>query len=206
MGAAAARPIIEDDYDAEFNYDRQTKAALQGLDSCGRTLYIGTFSKTLFPGLRIGFMIAPPQLVRPLVAARQFQDGYTSALAQMTLFHFLHEGATPSICAICARCTRRGWTCCTTRCIVTGGTDAPGAAAGRAAAGLPVGGCGDGAAAGGGGGRAGNSAVRLGGLLHRHAAARALVLGFSAYTPDEIVRFIATLAQVFSALPVESDG
>ena len=84
--------IIEDDYDAEFNYDRQTKAALQGLDSCGRTLYIGTFSKTLFPGLRIGFMIAPPQLVRPLVAARQFQDGYTSALAQMTLFHFLHEG------------------------------------------------------------------------------------------------------------------
>ena len=85
--------IIEDDYDAEFNYDRQTKAALQGLDSCGRTLYIGTFSKTLFPGLRIGFMIAPPQLVRPLVAARQFQDGYTSALAQMTLFHFLHEGS-----------------------------------------------------------------------------------------------------------------
>ena len=50
VGAAAARPIIEDDYDAEFNYDRQTKAALQGLDSCGRTLYIGTFSKTLFPG------------------------------------------------------------------------------------------------------------------------------------------------------------
>lgn len=93
VGAAAARPIIEDDYDAEFNYDRQTKAALQGLDSCGRTLYIGTFSKTLFPGLRIGFMIAPPQLVRPLVAARQFQDGYTSALAQMTLFHFLHEGS-----------------------------------------------------------------------------------------------------------------
>ncbi|RTF90072.1 PLP-dependent aminotransferase family protein, partial [Serratia marcescens] len=84
--------IIEDDYDAEFNYDRQTKAALQGLDSGGRTLYIGTFSKTLFPGLRIGFMIAPPQLVRPLVAARQFQDGYTSALAQMTLFHCLHEG------------------------------------------------------------------------------------------------------------------
>lgn len=84
--------IIEDDYDAEFNYDRQTKAALQGLDGGGRTLYLGTFSKTLFPGLRIGFMIAPPQLVRPLVAARQFQDGYTSALAQMTLFHFLHEG------------------------------------------------------------------------------------------------------------------
>ncbi|OQV64956.1 hypothetical protein AK51_04650 [Serratia nematodiphila DZ0503SBS1] len=108
--------IIEDDYDAEFNYDRQTKAALQGLDSGGRTLYIGTFSKTLFPGLRIGFMIAPPQLVRPLVAARQFQDGYTSALAQMTLFHCLHEGATPSICAICARFTRRGWMCCTMRC------------------------------------------------------------------------------------------
>ena len=42
--------IIEDDYDAEFNYDRQTKAALQGLDGGGRTLYLGTFSKTLFRG------------------------------------------------------------------------------------------------------------------------------------------------------------
>ena len=206
MGAAAARPIIEDDYDAEFNYDRQTKAALQGLDSCGRTLYIGTFSKTLFPGLRIGFMIAPPQLVRPLVAARQFQDGYTSALAQMTLFHFLHEGSY-------AEHLRNMRTLYKARLDVLYDAvhrhrrlDAPGAAAGRAAAGLPVGGCGDGAAAGGGGGRAGNSAVRPGGLLHRHAAARALVLGFSAYTPDEIVRFIATLAQVFSALPVESDG
>lgn len=198
--------IIEDDYDAEFNYDRQTKAALQGLDSCGRTLYIGTFSKTLFPGLRIGFMIAPPQLVRPLVAARQFQDGYTSALAQMTLFHFLHEGSYAEHLRnmrtlykarldVLYDAVHRHWR-----------LDAPGAAAGRAAAGLPVGGCGDGAAAGGGGGRAGNSAVRPGGLLHRHAAARALVLGFSAYTPDEIVRFIATLAQVFSALPVESDG
>ncbi len=79
-------------------------------------------------------------------------------------------------------------------------------AAGWAAAGLPVGGCGDGAAAGGGGGRTGHPAVRPGGLLHRRAQRGALVLGFSAYTPDEIVRFIATLAQVFNALPRENGG
>jgi DNA-binding transcriptional MocR family regulator len=83
--------IIEDDYDSEFNYDGLTRASLQGLDQYQRTLYIGTFSKTLFPGLRIGFIIVPPQLIKPMVAAKQFQDGYTSALPQMTLFKFIHE-------------------------------------------------------------------------------------------------------------------
>ena len=151
-------------------------------------------------------MIAPPQLVRPLVAARQFQDGYTSALAQMTLFHFLHEGSY-------AEHLRNMRTLYKARLDVLYDAvhrhrrlDAPGAAAGRAAAGLPVGGCGDGAAAGGGGGRAG---IRLYGPADFYTGMPqrgALVLGFSAYTPDEIVRFIATLAQVFSALPVESDG
>jgi GntR family transcriptional regulator/MocR family aminotransferase len=81
--------IIEDDYDSEFNYNGLTTASLQGLDQYQRTLYIGTFSKTLFPGLRIGFLIVPQALIKPMVAAKQFQDGYTSALPQMTLFKCL---------------------------------------------------------------------------------------------------------------------
>ena len=148
-------------------------------------------------------MIAPPQLVRPLVAARQFQDGYTSALAQMTLFTSCTRGLrrasaqyAHAVQGAAGRAVRRG---ASSPC----GLDAPGAA-GRAAAGLPVGGCGDGAAAGGGG-RAGPG-YGLADFYTGMPQRGALVLGFSAYTPDEIVRFIATLAQVFSALPVESDG
>ncbi|VDZ64229.1 HTH-type transcriptional regulatory protein gabR [Serratia odorifera] len=53
-------------------------ASLQGLDQHQRTLYIGTFSKTLFPGLRLGFIIVPPSLIIPMVAAKQLQDGCTA--------------------------------------------------------------------------------------------------------------------------------
>lgn len=199
--------IIEDDYDAEFNYDRQTKAALQGLDGGGRTLYLGTFSKTLFPGLRIGFMIAPPQLVRPLVAARQFQDGYTSALAQMTLFHFLHEGGY-------AEHLRN------MRTLYKARLDALYDAVHRHLAAwtrpaLPQGGLqlvcplADAATERRLVAAAAERGIRLYGLADFYTGTPqrgALVLGFSAYTPDEIVRFITTLAQVFSALPVASDG
>lgn len=199
--------IIEDDYDAEFNYDRQTKAALQGLDGGGRTLYLGTFSKTLFPGLRIGFMIAPPQLVRPLVAARQFQDGYTSALAQMTLFHFLHEGGY-------AEHLRN------MRTLYKARLDALYDAVHRHLAAwtrpaLPQGGLqlvcplADAATERRLVAAAAERGIRLYGLADFYTGTPqrgALVLGFSAYTPDEIVRFIATLAQVFNALSVASDG
>ena len=84
--------IIEDDYDAEFNYDRQTKAALQGLDGGGRTLYLGTFSKTLFPSLRIGFMVLPPMLVetaQPAIRAL-LRGGHRAE--QRALASFIEEG------------------------------------------------------------------------------------------------------------------
>src|SRR5262249_2991846 len=55
--------ILEDDYDSEYRYAKRPLAALQGLDRSGRVIYIGTFSKALFPSLRIGFVVAPPDLV-----------------------------------------------------------------------------------------------------------------------------------------------
>jgi GntR family transcriptional regulator/MocR family aminotransferase len=55
--------IIEDDYDGEFRYSGQPPPTLKSIDNCGRVIYVGTFSKTLFPALRLGFLLAPPPLV-----------------------------------------------------------------------------------------------------------------------------------------------
>jgi GntR family transcriptional regulator/MocR family aminotransferase len=70
--------ILEDDYDSEFHYAGKPTACVQGLDAHGRTLYIGTFSKSLFPGLRLGYMVLPPALVAPMTVARSLQDGHSA--------------------------------------------------------------------------------------------------------------------------------
>ncbi|MDP1293769.1 aminotransferase class I/II-fold pyridoxal phosphate-dependent enzyme, partial [Klebsiella variicola] len=54
--------IVEDDYDSEFRYGSRPLPSLQGLDEGGRVLYMGTFSKVLFPSLRIGYLVVPPAL------------------------------------------------------------------------------------------------------------------------------------------------
>ena len=84
--------IIEDDYDSEFHYDGQPTACVQGLDRNLRTLYIGTFSKSLFPGLRLGYMVLPPALVRPMTVARTLLDGHSPMLPQLTLARFIDSG------------------------------------------------------------------------------------------------------------------
>ena len=84
--------IIEDDYDSEFHYDGKPTACVQGLDPHGRTIYIGTFTKSLFPGLRIGYMILPSQLVTPMTVARTLLDGHTASIAQLTLARFIEGG------------------------------------------------------------------------------------------------------------------
>jgi len=85
--------IIEDDYDGEFRYEGQAVESLQGLDSEGRVVYIGTFSRTVFPALRIGYMIAPKPLVPALMGAKWLADRHTPTLEQETLAEFISSGA-----------------------------------------------------------------------------------------------------------------
>ncbi|CCG40430.1 MocR-like pyridoxine biosynthesis transcription factor PdxR [Magnetospirillum molischianum] len=84
--------IIEDDYDSEFHYAGKPTACVQGLDPHDRTIYIGTFTKSLFPGLRIGYVVLPPQLVKPMTVARTLLDGHTASIAQLTLARFMDGG------------------------------------------------------------------------------------------------------------------
>lgn len=91
---AAARDawIVEDDYDSEFRYAGPPLAALQGLDGAGRVVYLGSFGKVMFPALRLGYVVVPPDLVGPLRAARRHFDGGASVVPQAALHRFLAEG------------------------------------------------------------------------------------------------------------------
>ncbi|MFE1790710.1 PLP-dependent aminotransferase family protein [Streptomyces sp. NPDC059525] len=84
--------VVEDDYDGEFRYDRQPVGALQGLDP-DRVVYLGTASKSLAPGLRIGWMVVPPDLLDEVMAAKGPAEWTSSALEQLTLAEFLTSGA-----------------------------------------------------------------------------------------------------------------
>jgi GntR family transcriptional regulator/MocR family aminotransferase len=84
--------ILEDDYDSEYRFSGRPLEALQGLDDAGRVLYIGTFSKVLFPALRLGYLVAPIELIEPLLLMRRFVDTHTPILEQIALTDFIHEG------------------------------------------------------------------------------------------------------------------
>ena len=88
----ARATLIEDDYDSEFRHRGRPLTALQGLDGAGCVVYVGTFSKTLFPGLRLGFFVAPPQLVDACAAARAGGGAAVSALEQAALAQFIEDG------------------------------------------------------------------------------------------------------------------
>ncbi|HEY7392080.1 MAG TPA: PLP-dependent aminotransferase family protein [Bryobacteraceae bacterium] len=84
--------IVEDDYDSEFRYRGRPLASLQGLDEAGRVIYTGSFSKTLFPGLRLGYVVAPEKLVETFVQARALASRSSSGLEQFLAAEFLSEG------------------------------------------------------------------------------------------------------------------
>jgi GntR family transcriptional regulator/MocR family aminotransferase len=83
--------IIEDDYDNEFRYAGRPLAALRSLDD-SRVIYVGTFSKVLFPSLRLGYIVVPPKLAARMAAARMGLDIQPSILAQPVVDMFMREG------------------------------------------------------------------------------------------------------------------
>ena len=84
--------IIEDDYDSEYRYSGHPLASLQGLDNSQRVIYMGTFSKVMFPSLRLGYIIVPLQLVDSFVVAREAIDRGSCLITQMALHDFMAEG------------------------------------------------------------------------------------------------------------------
>jgi GntR family transcriptional regulator/MocR family aminotransferase len=88
----AAAWIVEDDYDSEFRFGGRPLEALQGLRVDGRVLYVGTFSKVLFPTLRLGYLVAPTQLIDALLLTRGFSDIHLPLLEQLALTDFIQEG------------------------------------------------------------------------------------------------------------------
>ena len=84
--------VLEDDFDSEFRYSGRPLTALQGLDGEGRVLYLGTFSRVLFPALRIGYLVLPPELVKAFVAARAAAGWQSAVLEQQVLARFIGEG------------------------------------------------------------------------------------------------------------------
>lgn len=84
--------IFEDDYDGEFRFDAQPHAALYGLDDARRTIYVGTFSKVLFPSLRMGYMVVPPGLREDFVSAKWADDFGSPGIEQAALAQFLADG------------------------------------------------------------------------------------------------------------------
>lgn len=84
--------IIEDDNASEYRYGGRPIAALQGVDPHGRVLYAGTFSKVLLSGLRLGYLVAPPDLVPALVRARELTDRGSPGIVQRVLADFMREG------------------------------------------------------------------------------------------------------------------
>ena len=84
--------IAEDDYDSEYRYDGPPLQALAGLDQEGRVIYVGTFSKILFPALRLAYVVLPESLVEPVVASKAIGDTGTAALEQLVLADFIEMG------------------------------------------------------------------------------------------------------------------
>jgi len=95
--------IVEDDYDSEFRYEAAPLPSLQSLDAGGRIIYIGTFSKLLFPALRLGYAVLPVPLVEEFQQLKSVADDHGPMIDQATLAAFLDTGAFYSHIRRCRR-------------------------------------------------------------------------------------------------------
>src|SRR5271156_3305916 len=84
--------IIEDDYDSEYRFGGRPIPSLQGLDAGARVIYVGTLSKVMFPALRLGYVVAPKDLVEAFATARDATDQFSSTLYQAVMADFIREG------------------------------------------------------------------------------------------------------------------
>jgi GntR family transcriptional regulator / MocR family aminotransferase len=84
--------VLEDDYDSELRYSGHPVAALQGLDKDGRVIYLGSFSKVLFPALRLGYVVLPDRLLTPFLETKQLIDRGSPTLTQAAVADFIAEG------------------------------------------------------------------------------------------------------------------
>ncbi|MEY9115850.1 DNA-binding transcriptional MocR family regulator [Bradyrhizobium diazoefficiens] len=85
--------MLEDDYDSEFRYDGAPLMSLAGIDHLQRVIYMGTFAKTLFPGLRIGYCALPERLIADVTAARTALDRFPGTLMEGAVADMLNSGA-----------------------------------------------------------------------------------------------------------------
>lgn len=83
--------ILEDDYNSEFHFRERPLAALRSLDFSGRVIYVGTFSKTIFPALRLGFIVCPPGIREDLCGVKRFDDLGSASVAQAALAGFMRS-------------------------------------------------------------------------------------------------------------------
>lgn len=90
--SAADAIVVEDDYEGEFRFDGRPLPAIHALDGEGRTVYIGTFSRLLYPDVRLGYAVLPPSLVDPVRALKRLSDWYTAATTQTILAELLDDG------------------------------------------------------------------------------------------------------------------
>jgi GntR family transcriptional regulator / MocR family aminotransferase len=84
--------VIEDDYDSEYRFGGRPLASLQGMDTEDRVVYVGTFSKVMFPALRVGYVVVPKDLIAAFTAVRDAFDTFSPMLYQVALTDFIREG------------------------------------------------------------------------------------------------------------------
>ncbi|MNF67591.1 HTH-type transcriptional regulatory protein GabR [compost metagenome] len=193
--------IIEDDYDSEFHYAGKPTACVQGLDPHERTIYIGTFTKSLFPGLRIGYMVLPASLVEPMTVARTLLDGHSAAIPQLTLARFMEGGhfgahvrAMRSVYAerleVLVRLVKKHLSMFVEARVPSGGMQMPCMLTSDLSEGAVI----DAAR------RVGIELLGLSGLHASTNRKAGFLMGFAAYTPDELEVAVKKLAKVFQAL------
>ena len=93
FAAACDAWVVEDDYDGDLHFDGRSYAALQSLDDSQRVIHVGTFSKSMFPGMRIGYLVLPRDIIDAFAAGRSVLDRFPNIGVQIALAEFMHDGA-----------------------------------------------------------------------------------------------------------------